>query len=101
MLFLLVKQYQKQSDIAFALLVKSQHFYNPINLDETMAYLLTSVPYSLGTSDGFFNKTNKAATFHCILKSVPCIMLLMCVIRKKPFTSKMAMQSFMLLPIFL
>ena len=59
-------QYRKQSDIAFSLLVKSHHLDNPINLDEIMTSSLTP-----GTSYGFFNKTNKAAMFRCIMKRVP------------------------------
>ena len=70
MLFLQVIQYREQNDIEFALFVKS-HLDNPTNLDEIMTYSLTPVPYSLGTSDVFFSKSNKAAMFHCIMKSVP------------------------------
>lgn len=43
------------------LLIKSQNLDVPLNLDELMKYSLTPVPYSLGTADGYFNKTNKAA----------------------------------------
>ena len=42
------------------LLVKSQNIEHPIDLKELMKYCLTPIPHSLGTSDGFFNKTNKA-----------------------------------------
>jgi hypothetical protein len=46
------------------LLVKSQNLDDPLSLDELMKYSLTPVPYSLGTADGYFNKTNKAAMLH-------------------------------------
>ena len=36
-----------------------------------MSYSLTPVPPSLGTADGFFYKTNKAALLHAILDDVP------------------------------
>ena len=36
-----------------------------------MSYSLTPVPPSLGTADGFFNKTNKAILLHAILNDVP------------------------------
>ena len=35
-----------------------------------MNYPLTPVPHSLGTPDGFFNKTNKAAVLHYLLEDV-------------------------------
>ena len=38
MLFLRVIQYCKQSDIAFALLVKSRHLDNLINLDKILTH---------------------------------------------------------------
>ena len=53
------------------LLVKSQHVDEPLNLDELMQYSLTPVPHSLGTADGFFNKTNKAAMLHFLLEDAP------------------------------
>lgn len=49
------------------LLIKSQHLDEPLNLDELMQYSLTPVPHSLGTPDGFFNKTNKAAMLHFLM----------------------------------
>ena len=52
------------------LLVKSQSIEEPISLDELMKYPLTPVPRSLGTADGFFNKTNKAAVLHFLLEDV-------------------------------
>ena len=36
-----------------------------------MSYSLTPVPPSLGTADGLFNKTNKAAFLHTILVDEP------------------------------
>ena len=50
------------------LLIKSQHQDEPLNLDELMRYSLTPVPHSLATSDGFFNKTNKAAMLHFLME---------------------------------
>ena len=52
------------------LLVKSQHLDEPLNLDELMRYPLTPVPHSLGTPDGFFNKTNKSSVLHYLLGNV-------------------------------
>ncbi|EDO28304.1 predicted protein [Nematostella vectensis] len=59
-----VLQYREQSDLAFMLLVKSQFLEEPVDLDELMTYSLTPVPHSLGTPDGFLNKTNKATILH-------------------------------------
>lgn len=53
------------------LLIKSQNLDEPLNLDELMRYSLTPVPHSLGTADGFFNKTNKAAMLHCLMEDAP------------------------------
>lgn len=53
------------------LLIKSQQLDEPIDLDELMRYPLTPVPHSLGTADGFFNKTNKAAMLHFLLEDFP------------------------------
>ena len=61
-------QYQEQSNVAFQLLIKSQLLDEPLNLDELMRYSLTPVPHSLGTPDGFFAKTNKAAMLHFLLE---------------------------------
>lgn len=60
-------QYQEQSDLAFQLLIKSQLLSTPLDLDVLMTFSLTPVPASLGTPDGFFNKTNKAAAMHHLL----------------------------------
>ena len=57
--------------IAFMLLVKSQHADLQISLGELMSYSLSPVPPNLGTDDGFFYKTNKAALLHAILDDVP------------------------------
>ena len=65
-----VIQYQEQSNLAFLLLVKSQCLDEPISLDELMKYCLMPVPPSLGTQDGFFSKTNKAAMLHYLLEDV-------------------------------
>lgn len=53
------------------LLIKSQHLEEPLDLDELMKYSLTPVPHSLGTPDGFFNKTNKAAMLHFLTEDAP------------------------------
>ena len=53
------------------LLIKSQLLQEPIDLDEMMTYSLTPVPHSLGTADGFFNKTNKAAMLHFLMDDGP------------------------------
>ena len=53
------------------LLIKSQHLDEPIDLDELMRYSLIPVPHSLGTADGFFNKTNKAAMLHYLMEDAP------------------------------
>lgn len=66
-----VIQYREQSDLALMLLIKSQNLDEPLNLDELMRYSLTPVPHSLGTADGFFNKTNKAAMLHCLMEDAP------------------------------
>lgn len=66
LLFQLI-QYQEQSDIAFKLLVKSQILDEPLDLEELMRWSLTPVPPCLGTPDGFFAKTNKAAMLHFLL----------------------------------
>lgn len=71
MLNLQVIQYREQSDLAFMLLIKSQHLDDPIDIDELMRYSLTPVPHSLGTPDGFFNKTNKAAMLHYLMEDAP------------------------------
>ena len=53
------------------LLIKSQQFDEALSIDELMRYSLTPVPSSLGTPDGFFNKTNEAAMLHFVLKDIP------------------------------
>ena len=69
--FLQVIQYHAQSDRAFMLLIKSQHLNDPIDLDELMWYSLIPFSHSLGTADGFFNKTNKAAMLHYLMEDAP------------------------------
>ncbi|XP_072029165.1 uncharacterized protein [Amphiura filiformis] len=66
-----VIQYREQSDLGFTLLIKSQNQDEPLNLDELMRYSLTPVPHSLGTADGFFNKTNKATILHFLMEDGP------------------------------
>ncbi|KAK5856856.1 hypothetical protein PBY51_008422 [Eleginops maclovinus] len=53
------------------LLIKSQNMDEPLDLDEQMRYSLFPVRPSLGTADGFFNKTNKAAMLHFLMEDVP------------------------------
>ena len=53
------------------LLIKSQHLDEPIDLDDLMRYSLTPAPHNLGTADGYFNKTNKAAMLHYLIKDAP------------------------------
>ena len=60
-------QYREQSDLAFQLLIKSQLLTTPLDMDMLMTFSLTPVPASLGTPDGFYNKTNKAAAMHHLL----------------------------------
>ena len=61
-----ILKYKEQGDIAFQVLVKAQMTDNPISLEELMKYPITSMPHSLGTPDGYMNKTNKAALLHLI-----------------------------------
>ena len=70
MINLQVLQYREQSDLAFMLLIKSQTQDEPLNLEELMRYSLTPVPHSLGTPDGFFNKTNKSAMLHFLMEDL-------------------------------
>jgi hypothetical protein len=57
-------EYRQQSNIAFQLLVRSQCDDLGIDLKELLAYPLTLVPYSIATSDGFLNKTDKSKGYH-------------------------------------
>ena len=66
-----IVSYREQSDLAFMLLIKSQCLDEPIDIGELMSYSLTPVPHSLGTPDGFFNKTNKAAMLHYLIDDTP------------------------------
>lgn len=63
-------EYKQQGDIAFQLMVKAQSSGNKLDLREIMKYPLTPVPYSLGTSDGFFAKTDKSKGVHYLLKDL-------------------------------
>ena len=63
-------EYKQQGDIAFHLMVKAQSSGNKLDMREIMKYPLTPVPYSLGTSDGFFAKTDKSKGVHYLLKDV-------------------------------
>ena len=70
-LYLQTSQYRDQSDLAFMLLIKSQHLDEPLDIEEMMRYSSTPVPHSLGTADGFFTNTNKAAMLHFLLEDAP------------------------------
>ena len=61
---------KQQGNIAFQLLVKSQHLGMNLDLNEVMKYQLTPIPYSLGTIDGFLNKTNKAKGVEYLTKNI-------------------------------
>ena len=61
-------QFQEQSDLAFTLLVKSQMQENPVDLRELVGYSLALVPPCLGTMDGYYAKTNKAAALHILME---------------------------------
>jgi hypothetical protein len=63
-------EYRQQSNIAFQLLVRSQCDDLRIDLKELLAYPLTPVPYSIVTSDGFLNKTDKSKGYHFLTKDV-------------------------------
>jgi hypothetical protein len=63
-------EYRQQSNIAFQLLVRSQCDDLRIDLKELPAYPLTPVPYSIATSDGFLNKTDKSKGYHFLTKDV-------------------------------
>ena len=69
-IYLQTIQYKEQGNLAFTLLVKSQLLERPFDFDELMRYSLTPVPYSLGTPDDFFNKTNKDVTRYFLAKQV-------------------------------
>ena len=64
-----VIQYREQSNLAFALLVKSQESDNRISLEKLLEFPLAPVPHALGTLDGFFAKTKKSAMVHHVLKA--------------------------------
>ena len=63
-------EYTQQGNMALQLLVKSQNQQSPLDLKELMTYLLTPVPYCIGTSDGFLAKTDKSKGFHFPTKDV-------------------------------
>ncbi len=51
------------------LLVESQA-QGRVNLDEVMKYPLSSVPYSLGTTDGYMAKNDKSKGMHSLFKDI-------------------------------
>ena len=66
-------QYKHQGNIAFQVLLKAQNHNINIYIQELMTimtYQLTPVPYSLGTSDGFLGKTNKAKGLEYLTKDM-------------------------------
>lgn len=52
------------------LFIKSQNLKKPVDIEELMRYSLTPVPHSLGTADGFFDKTNKASLLHFLVEDI-------------------------------
>ena len=54
-----VIEYRQQGNIFLQLLMRSQRG-GRVEIEDLMKYPLTPVPYSLGTADGFFNKTDKS-----------------------------------------
>ena len=67
-----VVEFKQQINLALQLLVKSQAIGKHLDLPEVMKFQLTPVPLCLGTSDGFLNKTNKAAGFTFLTKDFEC-----------------------------
>ena len=63
-------EFKQKSNVAFQLLVKSQQRNIDVDLQELMSFQLTSVPYSLGTADGFLVKTDKSSSFHFLTKGI-------------------------------
>ena len=65
-----VVQYKEQADLAVTLLVRSQVQNAQLDLLEllSLSYSLFTVPPSLGTADGWLNKTAKAAILEPLLK---------------------------------
>ena len=62
-------QFQRQSDLAFIVLVKSLVQKNPVTLKELLTCSLATVPHCLGTPDGFFaTKANKATMLPFLMK---------------------------------
>ena len=55
-----IVQYRQQGNIAMQLLVRSQTPELRIELADLMKYPLTPVPFSIGTADGGFAKTDKS-----------------------------------------
>ena len=62
-------QFQRQSDLAFIVSVKSLVQKNPVTLKELLTCSLATVPHCLGTPDGFFAaKANKATMLPFLMK---------------------------------
>ena len=61
-------QYQQQGNIALHLLMKCQKEGINLDLKELMKYPLTPVPYSIGTADGFLDKTDKSKGIQRLIK---------------------------------
>ena len=66
-----VTQYKQQGNVAFQLCVKSQNQGLQLDMKELMTYLLTVVPFSLATADGYLVKTDKAKAFQYLTKDCP------------------------------
>ena len=60
--------YRERTNLAFKLLVKLQTMDAPTNLEELMSYPLSPVPHALGSPDGIFAQTNKAAVLHYLIQ---------------------------------
>ena len=66
-----VVQYKQEGNAAFGLLVRLyNHLGTRLDLQKSMSYPLTPIPYSIAKADGFFAKTNKAKGMELIAKDV-------------------------------
>jgi len=63
-------EFQRQGNIITKLLVKSQEENLKYDMAELMKYCLTPIPYSLGTADSFFVKTDKLKSLTHLTKDV-------------------------------
>jgi len=63
-------EFQQQGNIISKLLVKSQEKNLKYDMAELMKHCLTLIPYSLGTADCFFVKTDKSKSLAHLTKDV-------------------------------